>query len=126
MLPTTWTFEPILRAFIITSQDSAPIDEFFLSLDQVLAHPKATDRMRLLIDNSQIPAPTSEVTREALTRLVRYVPRLQHARVSLVVPGEHDHGIGRLATMMLDDRVDIEVYNDMAAAVTALTMDEVD
>lgn len=125
MAPTTWTFEPILRTFIITSEDTAPLPEFFAALDEVLAHPKANDRMRLLIDNSQIPAPTSEIIREGLSRLVRYVDRLQHAAIVLVVPGATDHGIGRMATLMLDGRVDIEVFNDMAAAVTSLTMDEV-
>lgn len=125
MLPTTWTFEPILRAFIITSVDSAPLADFFEALDGVLAHPRAHHRMRLLIDQSQVPAPTSEIIREGLTRLVRYVDRLEHAMIVLVVPGATDHGIGRMATLMLDGRVDIEVFNDMAAAVTSLTMDEV-
>jgi hypothetical protein len=124
-LPTTWLFEPILRTFIITSVGTAPVPEFFQALDEVLAHPKARDRMRLLIDNSQVPAPTSEIIREGLTRLVRYVDRLQHATIVMVVPGATDHGIGRMATLMLDGRVDIEVFNDMAAAVTSLTMDEV-
>jgi hypothetical protein len=125
-LPTSWTFEPILRAFIITSTDSAPLPEFFQALDEVLAHPKAHHRMRLLIDNSLIPAPSSEIVREGLTRLVRYVDRLAEATIILVVPGATDLGIGRMATLMLDGRVDIEVFNDMGAAVTSMTMDEWD
>ncbi|HTK55207.1 MAG TPA: hypothetical protein VL295_00165 [Gemmatimonadales bacterium] len=125
-MPTTWLFEPILHAFILTSVGSAPLDEFFCALDQVLAHPRARDRMRILIDNSRLPAPRSEIIREGITRLVRYADRLKEARVVLVVPGESDHGIGRLATMMLEDRVDIEVFNDMAAAVISLTMDAMD
>ncbi|HVX87787.1 MAG TPA: hypothetical protein VG940_02585, partial [Gemmatimonadales bacterium] len=101
-MPTTWTFEPILRAFIITSVESAPLTEFFTALDEVLAHPTAHHQTRLLIDNSQVPAPTSEIIREGLTRLVRYVDRLEQAKIVLVVPGATDHGIGRMATLMLD------------------------
>ncbi|HET7041816.1 MAG TPA: hypothetical protein VFI13_07345 [Gemmatimonadales bacterium] len=123
-MPTTWLFEPILRAFIITATDTAPVDEFFRTLDGVLAHPKAHDRMRLLIDHTRIPAPTSEIVREGITRLVRYTSRLEHAQLALVVPGVGDHGIGRMAEMMLEGRVQIEVFNDMATAVLSLAMDE--
>lgn len=123
-LPTTWLFEPILRPFVLTSIDTAPVDDFFTALDEVLAHPKAHDRMRLLIDHTRIPAPTSEIVREGITRLVRYVPRLQHAEIALVVPGAGDHGIGRMADLMLDGRLKIEVFNDMASAVLSLAMDE--
>ena len=123
-MPTTWLFEPILRAFVVTSVDTAPVDDFFTALDQVLAHPKSHDRPRLLIDHSRIPAPTSEIVREGITRLVRYVRRLEHAEIVLVVPGAGDHGIGRMADLMLDGKLKIEVFNDMPAAVLSLTMDE--
>lgn len=123
-LSTTWLFEPILRAFVITSNESAPLDDFFRSLDEVLLHPKAHHQMRVLIDNTRVPAPTSEIIREGLNRLVRYVPRLEQAAIVLVVPGAGDHGIGRMAELMLDDRLQIEVFNDMATAVLSLTMDE--
>lgn len=123
-LPTTWLFEPILRAFVITSNDSAPLDDFFRSLDEVLAHPKAHHQMRVLIDNTRVPAPTSEIIREGLSRLVRYVPRLADAAIVLVVPGTSDHGIGRMAELMLEGKLQIEVFNDMAAAVLSMTMDE--
>ena len=123
-MPTTWLFEPILRAFVLTSVDTAPVDDFFRALDELLAHPKARDRMRLLIDHSRIPAPTSELVREGITRLVRYVGRLEHAEIALVVPGAGDYGIGRMADLMLDGRLKIEVFNDMPTAVLSLTMDE--
>ena len=123
-MSTTWLFEPILRAFVLTSVDTAPVDDFFRALDEVLAHPKAQDRPRLLIDHTRIPAPTSEIVREGITRLVRYVKRLEHAEIALVVPGAGDHGIGRMADLMLDGRLKIEVFNDMSAAVLSLTMDE--
>lgn len=126
MLPTTWLFEPILRAFILTSVGVTPLDDYFRALDQILAHPRAHARMRILIDNTQLPAPRSEIIREGITRLVRYADRLEDATIVLVVPGSTDHGIGRMATMMLEGRVDIEVFNDMAAAVTSLAMDEID
>lgn len=125
-MPTSWVFEPILRAFILTSSGKAPLNEFFAALDEVLAHEEAHHRMRLLIDNTQIPAPTSEIIRDAMNRLVRYVPRLEHATIVLVVSGASDHGIGRMASMMLDGRLDIEIFNDMPSAITSLTMDEVD
>ena len=123
-MPTTWLFEPILRAFVVTSVDTAPVDEFFGALDEVLAHPKAQDRPRLLIDHTRIPAPTSEIVREGITRLVRYVRRLEHAEIVMVVPGAGDHGIGRMADLMLDGKLKIEVFNDMPTAVLSLTMDE--
>lgn len=126
VLPTTWLFEPILHAFILTSVGSTPLDDFFRALDQILGHPKAHHRMRILIDNTQLPAPRSEIIREGITRLVRYADRLEDARIVLVVPDASDLGIGRMATLMLEDRVDIEVFNDMASAVTSLTMDEMD
>lgn len=80
--------------------------------------------MRVLIDHTRVPAPTSEIIREGLNRLVRYVPRLQAASIALVVPGSGDHGIGRMAEMMLDGKLQIEVFNDMASAVLSFTMDE--
>lgn len=123
-MSTTWLFEPILRAFVITSNETAPLDDFFRSLDEVLAHPKAHHQMRVLIDNTRVPAPTSEIIREGLNRLVRYVPRLESASIALVVPGQGDHGIGRMAELMLEDRLQIEVFNDMASAVLSFTMDE--
>lgn len=126
VLPTAWLFEPILHAFILTSVGSAPLDDFFRALDQILAHPKAHHRMRILIDNSRLPAPRSEIVREGITRLVRYADRLEQATIVLVVPGPSDHGITRMATMMLEGRVDLEVFNDMAAAVISLSMDEMD
>ncbi|MEO7332400.1 MAG: hypothetical protein ABIZ71_00515 [Gemmatimonadales bacterium] len=125
-MPTTWVFEPILRAFILTSQGTAPLPEFFAVLEEVLAHPKAGHRLRILIDNRMIPAPTSEIVREGLSRLAGYADRLENATIMFVVPGTHDHGIGRLATQMLEGRIEVEVFNDMAAAVTSLAMDEQD
>ena len=119
-MPTTWLFEPILRAFIVTSLETAPVDDFFRALDEVLAHPKARDRMRLLIDHTRIPTPTSEIVREGITRLVRYVSRLEHAEIAMVVPGTGDHGIGRMADLMLDGRLKIEGDRGLAMQLLLL------
>ena len=125
-MPTTWTFEPILRAFIVTSEGTAPLPEFFAVVEELLTHPRARDRMRLLFDNRLIPAPTEEFVRDGLQRLGHFADRLQHATIVFVVPGPGDHGIGRLAPVSNAGKLSIEVFNDMAAAVICLTMDDQD
>ena len=123
-LPVTWSHQPILNAFVAVSTDPEPLDGIFLALDEILAHPKGTGRMRILVDHKH--QPTAAMVGEGLTRLLPYLGRIQGSTIVLVLPGEGDFGIGRLATLMLGNLVDLEVFNDMPSAVVRLTVDEDD
>ncbi len=121
-MPITWTFEPILNAFVAISTDLEPLDGLFNALDQILAHPKGTGRLRILVDHKH--PPTATMVAEGLARLLPYLPRIHGSTIALCLPGEADYGIGRLATLMLGSAVDLEVFNDISSAVVSLTMDE--
>jgi hypothetical protein len=121
-VPVTWTYEPILNAFVAISTDPEPLDGIFQALDEVLLHPKGTGRIRILVDHRHPPTPM--MVGEGLTRLLPYLGRIQGSTIILCLPGDGDFGIGRLATLMLGNMVDLEVFNDMSAAVVSLTMDE--
>ena len=121
-MPVTWTHEPILNAFVALSTDPEPLDGIFAALDEILEHPQATGRIRILVDHKHPPTPL--MIGEGLTRLIPYLCRIQGSTIVLVLPGDGDFGIGRLATVMLGSAVDLEVFNDMPAAVVSLTMDE--
>ena len=121
-MPVTWTHEPILNAFVARSTDPEPLDGIFSALDEMLAHPRGTGRIRILVEHQH--APTPMMVGEGLTRLLPYLRRIQGSTIVLVLPGDSDFGIGRLATVMLGSSVDIEVFNDMPSAVVSLTMDE--
>jgi hypothetical protein len=121
-VPVTWTYEPILNAFIAISSDPEPLDGVFQALDEILEHVNGTGRLRILVDHKHPPTPT--MVGDGLTRLLPYLSRIRGSTIVLVLPGEGDFGIGRLATLMLGGAVDIEVFNDMPSAVVSLTMDE--
>ena len=121
-MPVTWTHEPILNAFVALSTDPEPLDGIFAALDEILEHPQAAGRIRLLVDHKHTPTVT--MIGEGLTRLIPYLCRIHGSTIVLVLPGEGDFGIGRLATVMLGSAVDLEVFNDMPAAVVSLTMAE--
>lgn len=121
-LPVTWTYERILNAFVAISTDPEPLDGIFQALDEVLQHPNGSGRIRILVDHKHQPTPV--MVGEGLTRLLPYLRRMQGSTIVLVLPGDGDFGIGRLATLMLGGQVDIEVFNDMPSAVVSLTMDE--
>ncbi|MDP9145611.1 MAG: hypothetical protein M3N43_13120 [Actinomycetota bacterium] len=123
-MPLTWTYEPVLNAFIALSTDPEPLDGLFQALDEILKHPNGTGRLRILVDHRHPPTPA--MVGEGITRLLPYLLRIRGSTIVLVLPGEGDFGIGRLATLMLGGAVDIEVFNDMEAAVVSLTMDEYD
>jgi hypothetical protein len=123
-LPVTWTHQPILNAFVAISTDPEPLDGIFLALDEILEHPKGGGRMRILVDHKHPPTPS--MVGEGLTRLLTYLTRIKGSTIVLVLPGDGDFGIGRLATLMLGNAVDIEVFNDMPSAVVSLPMDEQD
>ena len=121
-VPLTWTYEPILNAFIAISTDPEPLDGLFAALDEILVHPHGGGRIRILVDHKHPPTPS--MVGEGLTRLLPYLGKIRGSTIVLVLPGEGDFGIGRLATVMLGSAVDLEVFNDMSAAVVSLTMDE--
>lgn len=121
-MPISWTYEPILNAFVALSTDPEPLDGLFAALDEILAHQNGTGRIRILVDHKHPPTPT--MIGEGLTRLLPYLCRIHGSTIALVLPGEGDFGIGRLATLMLGSAVDLEVFNNMPAAVVSLTMDE--
>jgi len=121
-LPVTWTHQPILNAFVAVSTDVEPLDGIFQALEEILAHPKGSGRIRILVDHKH--PPTFLMVGEGLTRLIPFLSRMQGSTIVLVLPGDGDFGIGRLATLMLAGAVDLEVFNDMPSAVVSLTMDE--
>lgn len=121
-MPISWTFEPILHAFVAVSTDPEPLDGLFAALDEILEHPNGSGRLRILIDHKHPPTPA--MVAEGLARLLPYLPQIHGSTITLVLPGEADYGIGRLATLMLGSAVDLEVFNDMPSAVVSLTMDE--
>jgi hypothetical protein len=123
-VPISWTYEPILNAFIAISTDPEPLDGIFQALDEILEHQHGTGRLRILVDHKHPPTPV--MVGEGITRLMPYLSRIRGSTIVLVLPGDGDFGIGRLATLMLGGSVDIEVFNDMPAAVTSLAMDEYD
>jgi len=123
-VPLTWTYEPILNAFIAISTDPEPLDGLFAALDEILDHPRGGDRMRILVDHKHPPTPL--MVGKGLTRLIPYLSKIRGSTIVLVLPGEGDFGIGRLATVMLGSMVDLEVFNDMPSAIVSLTMDEAD
>jgi hypothetical protein len=123
-VPISWTYEPILNAFIAISTDPEPLDGLFQALEEILEHQHGTGRLRILVDHKHPPTPA--MVGEGITRLLPYLSRLHGSTIALVLPGTGDFGIGRLATLMLGGGIDIEVFNDMPAAVTSLTMDEYD
>jgi hypothetical protein len=121
-VPLTWTYEPILNAFIAISTDPEPLDGLFAALDEILVHPRGGSGMRILVDHKHPPTPA--MVGEGLTRLLPYLARIRSSKIVLVLPGDGDFGIGRLATVMLGNAVDLEVFNDMPSAIVSLTMDE--
>jgi hypothetical protein len=121
-VPVTWTHQPILNAFVAISTDPEPLDGIFQALDEILKHPNGGKRMRILVDHKH--PPTTAMIGDGLTRLLPYLVLIQGSTIVLVLPGEGDFGIGRLATLMLGGTVDIEVFNDLPSAVVSLTMDE--
>jgi len=121
-VPPTWSYEPILNAFIAISTDPEPLDGLFAALDEILVHPRGGGRMRILVDHKH--PPTAAMVGEGLARLLPYLPRIRGSTIVLVLPGDGDFGIGRLATVMLGSAVDLEVFNDMPSAIVSLTMDE--
>lgn len=121
-MPITWTFEPILHAFVAISTDPEPLNGLFEALDEILVHPNGMGRLRILVDHKHPPTPS--MVAEGLTRLLPYLPRIHGSTIALCLPGEADYGIGRLATLMLGSAVDLEVFNDMPSAVVSLTMDD--
>lgn len=121
-MPVTWTYEPILNAFVALSTDPEPLDGIFAALDEMLEHPQGTGRIRILVDHKH--PPTAGMVGDGLGRLLPYLCRIQGSTIVLVLPGDGDFGIGRLATLMLGSAVDLEVFNDMPSAVVSLTMDE--
>lgn len=123
-MPVSWTYEPILNAFVASSTDPEPLDGLFRALDEILEHQHGSGRLRILVDHRHPPTPA--MVGEGLTRLLPYLFRIRGSTIVLVLPGEGDFGIGRLATLMLGSAVDLEVFNSMPAAVVSLTMDEVD
>jgi hypothetical protein len=123
-VPVTWTYEPILNAFIAVSTDPEPLDGVFRALDEIIEHSHGGGRLRILVDHKHSPTPL--MVGDGLTRLLPYLSRIRGSTIVLVLPGDGDFGIGRLATLMLGGAVDIEVFNDMPAAVVSLTMDEYD
>lgn len=118
----TWTYEPILSAFIAISTDPEPLDGLFAALEEILDHPRGGGRMRILVDHKHPPTPL--MVGEGLARLLPYLPKIGGSTIVLVLPGDGDFGIGRLATLMLGSAVDLEVFNDMPSAIVSLTMDE--
>ena len=123
-MPISWTYEPILNAFIALSTDPEPLDGLFAALEEILQHQNGSGRLRILVDHKH--PPTAAMVGEGITRLLPYLSRIHGSTIVLVLPGDGDFGIGRLATLMLGGSVDIEVFNDMPAAVVSLTMDEYD
>lgn len=123
-MPISWSYEPILNAFIALSTDPEPLDGLFQALEEILQHENGGGRLRILVDHKHPPTPV--MVGEGITRLLPYLPRIKGSTIVLVLPGEGDFGIGRLATLMLGGTVDIEVFNDMPSAVVSLTMDEYD
>ena len=123
-MPVSWTYEPILNAFVAISTDPEPLDGLFQALDEILEHPQGVGRVRILVDHKHPPTPA--IVSEGITRLLPYLYRIRGSTIVLVLPGEGDFGIGRLATLMLGSAVDLEVFNNMPSAVVSLTMDEVD
>lgn len=121
-MPVTWTHERILNAFVAISTDPEPLDGIFEALDEILRHPHGSGRIRILVDHKHPPTPS--MVGEGLTRLLPYLGRMRGSTIILVLPGDGDFGIGRLATLMLGNMVDLEVFNDMPSAVVSLTMDE--
>jgi hypothetical protein len=123
-LPISWVYEPILNAFIAISTDPEPLDGLFQALEEILEYQHGTGKLRILVDHKHPPTPA--MVSEGISRLLPYLPRLHGSTIALVLPGKGDFGIGRLATLMLGGTIDIEVFNDMPAAVVSLTMDEYD
>jgi hypothetical protein len=121
-VPISWTYEPILNAFIALSTDPEPLDGLFEALEEILEHENGTGRLRILVDHKH--PPTAAMVGDGITRLLPYLSRIRGSTIVLVLPGDGDFGIGRLATLMLGGAVDIEVFNDMPSAVVSLTMDE--
>ena len=123
-MSVTWVHDPILKAYLVESDDPEPLDGLFTALDEILAVEGGNRRVRILVDHAH--PPTTAMVGEGMMRLLGYLPRLRGSSIVLVLPGQGDHGIGRLATLMLGDSVDLEVFNDMPSAVVSLTMDESD
>ena len=123
-MPISWTYEPILNAFIAISTDLEPLDGLFQALEEILQHKQGTGKLRILVDHKH--PPTAAMVGEGITRLLPFLSRIHGSTIVLVLPGEGDFGIGRLATLMLGGAVGIEVFNDMPSAVVSLTMDEYD
>ena len=122
----TWVFEPILRAFIVTVEGDPTFEAFDDAFDSILTHPGAGRRFGLLVDLRTPTPPTAEMGHEALARLGRYVSRFDRLGVFIVVAPSGHRPPGRLTSVTFGDPVTIDIFDDMATAVTAIAMEGLD
>ncbi len=122
----TWVFEPILRVFIVTVEGDPTFEAFDDAFASILTHPEAGRRFGLLVDLRTPTPPTAGMGHEALARLGRYVPRFDRLGVCIVVAPSGHRPPGRLTSVTFGDRVTIDIFDDMATAVTAIAMEGLD
>ena len=125
-LPITWIFEPILRSYIVTVGGQPTLDELDHAFDSIVTQPTAPRMLRLLVDLRIPTPPPPEMGQEALVRLGRYVPRIGRLEVFIVVAGSGHRPPGRPTSVTFGDKVTIDIFDDMAAAVTAMAMEGLD
>ena len=83
-MPVSWTYEPILNAFVAISTDPEPLDGLFQALDEILEHPQGVGRVRILVDHKHPPTPA--IVSEGITRLLPYLYRIRGSTIVLVLP----------------------------------------
>jgi hypothetical protein len=125
-LPITWVFEPTLRAFTITVEGQLSLDEFADAFDSILTHPEAQRKLGLLVDLRTAPPATTKLGEEALARFGHYVSKFDRLEVFLIMGASGRRPLGRLTSVTFGDTVTIDIFDDLAAAVTALAMEGLD
>ena len=125
-LPIAWVFEPILRAYVVTVDGEPSLDEFADALDSILTHPAAQRRLSLLVDLRAVPSVANILGDEAVARVGHYVSRFERLEVFLVVAASGHRPPGRLSSVTFGETVTIDIFDDMAAAVTAMAMGGLD
>ncbi len=125
-MPITWAFEPILRSFIVTVEGEPSFDECDDAFESILAATEARRRLRLLVALPTAALLSTESGHAALARLGHYGPRFDRLAVFIVVGHPTHRSRGRLTSVTFGETVTIDTFDDLASAVTAMEMEELD
>lgn len=125
-MPIAWAFEPILRAFVVTVEGDPSSVECDDAVESILAHPEARRRLRLLVALPAAALLTTETGHAALARHGHYISRFDRLEVFIVVGRPKHRSRGRLTSVTFGETVTIDTFDDLASAITAMEMEELD